>query len=126
MVEFLPSSDPDSGFLLPSFLPGAGEAGARKGGDDPTASVSVHHPAARDGHVQPEREFSVDPVCIGVCEPTFRSFSSAVATSSGTFDFNLTSKNETCAFSQAQNPLVTFKQEGTKSADFCFLHKLPS
>lgn len=40
------------------FSSGAGAAGGGAGGDDQTAPVSVHHPPARDGHVQPKREYS--------------------------------------------------------------------
>lgn len=43
--------------LLSSFS-GAGEAGGEAGGDDQAASVSVHDPATRDGHVQPKCEYS--------------------------------------------------------------------
>lgn len=43
----------DSGF--PSS--GAGATGGGAGGDDPAASLPVHDPPPRDGHVQPERKY---------------------------------------------------------------------
>lgn len=43
--------------LVFSSSAGAGAAGGGEGRDDPATSVSVHTAAARDGHVQPKREF---------------------------------------------------------------------
>lgn len=44
--------------LWVSSSAGAGAAGGREGGDDTAAPLPVHAAAARDGHVQPKREFS--------------------------------------------------------------------